>query len=122
MPEFKEAQELLSKLSREAAAQQAGAMSEMTPEQMEAAAKRLEEMAKKFGSAEKMKELAKQMLEAAKNARLARGGGLPGGLMGAFGLGMSAGSGMPGPGGLSLGGSREPERRAKTTGSGRMAN
>ena len=109
MPDYKEAQEILAKLAQEAAAQQAGAMSEMTPEQLEAAAKRLEELAKKFGSEAQMKELAKQMLEAAKNGKLCKGGGLPGGLMGAFGLGISgASSGSPqrGPGGLSLGGGK----------------
>jgi hypothetical protein len=101
MSEYKEAQELLAKLQQEAQAQAAGAPSEMTPEQIAAAAQRLEELAKQFDTDEKMKELAKQLLEAAKKAKPCKGGNCAGGLMGAFGLGNSMGRSM---GGFSLGG------------------
>jgi hypothetical protein len=101
-PEFKEAQEILSKLAAGAAAQQAGGdPQELSREQLEAAAKRLEELAKQLNSDEKLREYARQLLEAARNARLCKNGKCAGGLLGAFGLGAGLSAG-----GLSLGGSR----------------
>jgi len=110
MPDFKEAQELLAKLAANAQAQQSGDPSQMTPEQMQQIADRLEAMAKKYNTDAKMRELAKEMLEAAKNARLAKNAGLGAGLMGAFGLGNG-----PSMGGLSLGMSHGPGAPSEDT-------
>ena len=100
LPDFKEAQELLAKLAANADAQQAGDSSQMTPEQMQQLADRLEALAKEFNTDAKMRELAKEMLEAAKNARLAKNGQLGAGLMNAFGISMTMqhGPGAPGNG------------------------
>ena len=111
MKDYQEAQKLLQQLAQNAGAQQDGSPSELTPEQIQAMAERLEALAKEMDSEEKMKELAKKLLEAAKNARMCKSGHCSGGLLGAFGLGMSAGgsnssSSQRGPGGLSLGGSK----------------
>lgn len=100
MPEIREAQKLLSQLAEQSALQQAGQPSAMTPEQLEAAAKRLEALARQFDTDAEMKELARQLLEAAKNAQACKSGQCSGGLLGAFGLGVGAGQG---PAGLSLG-------------------
>ncbi len=96
LPDYQEAQKLLAKLAAQAGAQQAGQPVPLTPEQMKQIADRLEQMAKKFGSDAKMRELAAQMLAAARNARLCKNPGVCAGLLGAFGLGTTAG-------GLSLG-------------------
>jgi hypothetical protein len=85
--DYQEAQRLMEKLAQQATAQQSGAeQTPMTQEQLDAAAKRLEEMAKEFSTDEKLKELAAQMLAMAKAARSAKPG-QGAGLLGAFGLG-----------------------------------
>lgn len=96
--DFQEAQRLLQKLAQSAAQQKAGAGSEMTKEQMEAAARRLEELAKQLSSEAALQEYAKKMLEAAKNARLCKNGNCSNPLLAACGLGAGMGAG-----GLSLG-------------------
>lgn len=100
MPDFQEAQRLLAKLAAQAQAQQAGEQTPLTADQMKQIADRLDQIAKQYNTDAKMRELAKQLLEAARNARLGQGQ-CSGGLLGAFGLGQT-----PGTGGLSLGMSR----------------
>lgn len=96
MPDYQEAQKLLAKLAAQAQAQQTGRQSPLTPAQMKQIADRLDQLARQFSSDAKMRELAKEMLAAARNAQMCKNPGLGAGLMGAFGLGPSAG-------GLSLG-------------------
>ena len=93
--DFQEAQELLAKLASNAAAQKAGDQPEMTQAQLDAAAKRLEDLAKQLDTDAKLKAFAKEMLEAAKRARQCKS--CSNGLLSCFGLstGGSRGAGRP---------------------------
>lgn len=85
--DYQEAQRLMQKLMEQATAQQSGAdQTPMTQEQLEAAAKKLEALAKQFNTDEKTQELAAQLLAMAKAAKAAKPGQCAG-LLGAFGLG-----------------------------------
>jgi cell fate (sporulation/competence/biofilm development) regulator YmcA (YheA/YmcA/DUF963 family) len=94
--DFQEAQRLLQKLAQSAAQQQAGTSSGMTKQQMEEAARRMDELAKRLSSEAALREYAKKLLEAARNARLCKHGDCCNPLLSACGLGACQG-------GLSLG-------------------
>ncbi|HEY3266227.1 MAG TPA: hypothetical protein VGM37_04825 [Armatimonadota bacterium] len=73
--DYQEAQRLLAALAAQAASQASTGQGQLTQEQLEAAARRLEEMAKQFGDEAQLRELARQMLEAARHARQCKIGG-----------------------------------------------
>ncbi|HEX5323165.1 MAG TPA: hypothetical protein VFW40_05210 [Capsulimonadaceae bacterium] len=85
-PDYQEAQRLLAKLNQQASAEQSGEQTPLTPEQLKAAADRIEQLAKEFSSDAQLKELARQMLEAAKHARAGRCVGVGAGIKMACGL------------------------------------
>jgi len=94
MPDYQEAQRLLAQLASQAQAQQAGDPSQMSAEQMQEIADRLDQLAKGFNTDAKMRELAREMMEAARQARLGNGAGLSAALLSAFGLEQSSGESM----------------------------
>jgi len=104
-PDYQEAQRLLEKLqnSSNLGWNLQSKQQPISPEQMKAMAKRLEELAKKLNSDQKLKEYAKALLEAAKRAKsVGHCNNCALGIPGAFGLpchcdhpGASPGSPMP---------------------------
>jgi len=89
-PDYQEAQRILAELAKQAqqpSGQQAGQQKQLTKEQLEAMAKRLDELAARLDTDEKLAEYAKQLKEAAKNARLCKNGQCSGSLLGACGMG-----------------------------------